>query len=163
MIFTGVAGSRVIARQPNSAPVRLRGKWVSPYPLASNRDDLSGRSLAGPQIVLNGGAVAVKATPLRGRFEAEPGQPPHHRANRPLPARGGRRNTPSELRGESRVSNSCARPASGYIKAPDCAPDLRRGQSEPASTYTVILAHCNDGVARFAAWDWPRVCSGCWQ
>jgi hypothetical protein len=31
-----------------------------------------GGSLAGPQIVLNGGAVAVKATPLRGRLPAEP-------------------------------------------------------------------------------------------
>jgi len=39
--------------------------------------------------VLNGGVLAVKATPLRGRLQAEPWQPPHHRANRPLPARGG--------------------------------------------------------------------------
>jgi hypothetical protein len=29
-------------------------------------------SIAGPQIVLNGGAVAVKVTPLRGRLQAEP-------------------------------------------------------------------------------------------
>jgi hypothetical protein len=29
-------------------------------------------SLAGPKIVLNGGALAVKATPLRGRLQAEP-------------------------------------------------------------------------------------------
>ena len=29
-------------------------------------------SLAGPQIVVNVGAVAVKATPLRGRLQAEP-------------------------------------------------------------------------------------------
>ena len=28
-------------------------------------------SLAGPQIVLNGGAVTVKAKPLRGRLQAE--------------------------------------------------------------------------------------------
>jgi hypothetical protein len=43
----------------------------SGYPLtrlASNRDDLLDGSLAGPQIVLNVGAVAVKATPLRGRL-----------------------------------------------------------------------------------------------
>ena len=29
-------------------------------------------SFAGPQIVLKGGAVTVKATPLRGRLYAEP-------------------------------------------------------------------------------------------
>ena len=34
--------------------------------------------LAGRQIVLNGGSRPVKATPLRGRPQAEPGQPPHH-------------------------------------------------------------------------------------
>jgi len=28
--------------------------------------------LAGPQIVLNGGAVAVKAAPLLGRLKADP-------------------------------------------------------------------------------------------
>ena len=60
--------------------------------------------------------------------------------------RGSRRNTPTELRGESRDSNSRARPGSGYIKAPDCALDLRRGQSEPASTYTVILAHATTAL-----------------
>ena len=31
-------------------------------------------SLAGPQIALNVGAVAVKTTPLRGRLQAEPGE-----------------------------------------------------------------------------------------
>ena len=67
-VCTGQAASRVIAAQPNSANIRPGGKCVSPYPLSSNRDDLSGRSLAGPQIVLNGGAVAVNATPpARGR------------------------------------------------------------------------------------------------
>jgi len=45
-------------------------------------------SLAGPHSVLDGGAVAVKATPLRGRLQAEPWQPPQHRADRPLSARG---------------------------------------------------------------------------
>jgi len=44
-------------------------------------------SLAGPQIVLNGRAVTVKATPRRGWLQTEHWQPPRHRANRPLPAR----------------------------------------------------------------------------
>jgi len=38
--------------------------------------------------VLNGGPVAVTAAPATGRLKADPWQPPHHRANWPLPARG---------------------------------------------------------------------------
>jgi len=45
--------------------------------------------LARTQIVLNGGPVAVTAAPATGRLKADPLQPPHHRANWPLPARGG--------------------------------------------------------------------------
>jgi len=45
--------------------------------------------LARTQIVLNGGPVAVTAAPATGRLKADPWQPPHHRANWPLPARGG--------------------------------------------------------------------------
>jgi len=44
--------------------------------------------LARTQIVLNGGPVAVTAAPAT-RLKADPWQPPHHRANWPLPARGG--------------------------------------------------------------------------
>jgi hypothetical protein len=53
-------------------PVQVRVKWISPYLLSFGTEItyLDG-SLAGPQIVLNVGAVAVKATPLRGRFQAE--------------------------------------------------------------------------------------------
>jgi hypothetical protein len=167
-VCTGQVASRVIAAQLSSANIGLGGKWVSPYPLASNRDDLSGRSLAGPQIVLNGGAVAVDDTPPRDRLGGEPGQPPHHRANRPLPARGvvwcwsvaagvqpcGWK---PEGVGETRplscgVSHGTRTPVRGLDRArsrrPICALDLRRGQSEPASACTVIFAHwCTIGVS----------------
>jgi len=38
-------------------------------------------------LLVNGGAIALKATPLRGRHQAEPWRPLHHPTNRPLPPR----------------------------------------------------------------------------
>jgi hypothetical protein len=69
-LFAGQKPPTLIARQQNSADVRLGVKWVS---LARFRTDLSrvNTSLTGPQIVLNG-AVAVKATPPGGRLQVEP-------------------------------------------------------------------------------------------
>ena len=157
-VCTGQVASRVIAAQLSSANIGLGGKWVSPYPLASNRDDLSGRSLAGPQIVLNGGAVAVNATPpARGRAwtaTAPPRKPASTSEGSGLVLVGSSWGTTVRVEtegvGETRplscgVSHGTRTPVRGLDRArsrrPICALDLRRGQSEPASACTVIFAH----------------------
>ena len=72
------AKSRALTTRTNQLPGKmsyryfLGVKWVPLSALLRTEMIYLDSSLAGPQIVLNGGAVAVKATPLRGRLQIEP-------------------------------------------------------------------------------------------
>ena len=40
---------------------------------------------------------------------------------------------------------------------------MARVRSASGRAAATSPSSCNNGVAQFAAWDWPRVCSGRWQ
>lgn len=62
----------VLSADISERPELSRGQLAFSAPPFFKPRRLSGLAFAGPQIVLNGGALVVKATPLRGRLRAEP-------------------------------------------------------------------------------------------